>query len=186
MNFLPTSIDGLFVVEADRHIDQRGSFSRIYSQADFKKMMLDPVEIQWSISTNICAFTLRGLHFQKCPHQEAKLVRCIAGHVFDVAVDIRRDSKTFGRSFAMELRAESNTALFIPRGFAHGFLTLTDNAALLYAISTEYVADAARGIRWNDPSLNIDWPCNPKVISPRDRTLPTLSDVPISELQLDY
>jgi dTDP-4-dehydrorhamnose 3,5-epimerase len=120
---------------------------------------------------------LRGLHYQADPHAETKLVRCVAGAVWDVIVDLRRESPSFGRWEAVELTAENRLAFYIPRGFAHGFQTLADETELLYAISPDYIPDAARGVRWNDPAIGVTWPLPPVALSPRDADLPLLESV---------
>lgn len=172
MIFEPTEIDGVVVVDAERREDERGFFARTWSDDEFRDRGLDPAISQISISFNRKARTLRGLHLQRPPHEEAKLVRCTMGRVFDVAVDLRPTSPTCRRWVGVELTAENRRALFVPKGCAHGFLTLTDDAELLYLITTPYAADAAAGVRWDDPAFAIDWPAVPEVISDRDATYP--------------
>jgi dTDP-4-dehydrorhamnose 3,5-epimerase len=165
----PTPLDGLCVVEPERIADERGFFARTYDVA-----ALGPI-VQMSTSFNPRAGTLRGLHFQADPHGEGKLVRCTRGAVFDVAVDLRADSATRHRWHAVELSADNGLALYIPPGFAHGFQTLVDASEVLYAMSIPYVAEAARGVRWNDPAFGIAWPEPPgdgRVMSERDASYP--------------
>jgi dTDP-4-dehydrorhamnose 3,5-epimerase len=129
---------------------------------------LEPVVAQCGISFNVHRGTLRGLHFQKSPHEEAKLVRCTMGKVFDVILDLRADSPTFRRWYGTELSVESRMAIYIPRGFAHGFLTLENGSEILYQMSEKFFPDCASGVRWDDPFFAIDWPNAPTVISSRD------------------
>ena len=162
-------LDGVCVVEQERFADERGFFARTYDAA-----VLGPV-VQMNTSFNATAGTLRGLHFQAAPHGEAKLVRCTRGAMWDVAVDLRQDSPTRHRWYAVELSEDNGLALFIPEGFAHGFQTLVDETEVLYAMSTAYVPDAARGLRWDDPAFGIEWPEPPpggRTMSPRDAAYP--------------
>jgi dTDP-4-dehydrorhamnose 3,5-epimerase len=162
---------GVCIVEQERLADERGFFARTYDVD-----ALGPV-VQMSTSFNARAGTLRGLHFQAAPHEEAKLVRCTRGALWDVAVDLRADSPTRHRWHAVELTEANGLALFIPGGFAHGFQTLADETEVLYAMSTPYVAEAARGLRWDDPAFAIEWPAPPpggRTMSPRDASHPHL------------
>lgn len=172
-----TSLAGAFLVEPEPRPDERGFFARMYGETEFRELGLEPCGRQWSISFNIRRGTLRGLHYQADPHAETKLVRCVAGAVWDVVVDLRRGSSTYGHWTASELTAANRRAFYIPSGFAHGFQTLSDDSELLYAISPDYVAEAARGIRWNDPKIGIAWPLPPVALSPRDAELPLLEAV---------
>lgn len=168
MIFEATPLAGLFVVRPARQSDARGFFARLWSAQDFAAAghPFAPTEI--SASFNHAAHTLRGMHWQADPHGETKLVRATAGRVFDVAVDLR-PGPTRHRWFGCVLDAAAHNALLIPPGFAHGFLTLTDAAEVLYAIDTPYTPAAARGARWDDPAFAIDWPAAPAVIAARDR-----------------
>jgi dTDP-4-dehydrorhamnose 3,5-epimerase len=164
-----TPLDGLSVVEQERVSDDRGFFARTYDVET-----LGPV-VQMSTSFNARAGTLRGLHYQAAPHGEAKLVRCTRGAVWDLALDIRRYSPTRHRWHAVEISEDNGLALFIPSGFAHGFQTLVDETEVLYAMSTPYVAEAGRGVRWDDPAFGIEWPAPPpggRTISARDASYP--------------
>jgi dTDP-4-dehydrorhamnose 3,5-epimerase len=164
-----TPLEGVCMVEQERLADERGFFARTYDVE-----ALGPV-VQMSTSFNAFAGTLRGLHFQADPHGEAKLVRCTRGAIWDVAVDVRDGSATRHRWHAVELSEDNGLALLIPPGFAHGFQTLADATEVLYAMSTPYVADAARGVRWDDPALAIEWPPPPsggRTMSPRDASYP--------------
>jgi dTDP-4-dehydrorhamnose 3,5-epimerase len=172
MIFRETLLAGAFVLEAERIEDDRGFFARSFSREEFTAHGLDPDIAQCSISFNHRRGTLRGLHFQTAPFEEVKLVRCTRGSIWDVIVDIRPGSPTRGRHFAVVLSAEARNALYIPKGFAHGFITLEDEAEVFYQISAPYSAEHARGYRWNDPTFAIPWPEPATVISDRDRNLP--------------
>ena len=173
----PTALAGAFVVEPEPRADERGFFARMYGDTEFRELGLESCGRQWSVSYNKVRGTLRGMHFQADPHGETKLVRCVAGAVWDVIVDLRRDSPTYGKWTGVELTQGNRLAFYIPRGFAHGFQTLADDSELLYGISPDYVPDAARGIRWNDPAVGIAWPLPPVALSPRDAALPLLETV---------
>lgn len=176
MKFVPTPLAGAYVVRAERIADERGHFARLYCSEEFARQGLDPSLAQCSVSANRVARTLRGMHYQCAPHAEAKLVRCTRGAMFDVIVDLRPDSATRGRWFGIELSATGDDMLYVPREFAHGFLTLQDDTEVHYQISTPYHPPAARGFRWDDPEVGIAWPARPAVISLRDRELPLLRD----------
>jgi dTDP-4-dehydrorhamnose 3,5-epimerase len=168
----PTAVDGVVLIEPERIEDERGFFARTFCAAEFAALGLDARIAQCSVSFNPRRGTLRGLHFQPAPHAEAKLVRCTAGAVLDVAVDLRPQSPTFRRHVALELNARTHLALYVPEGVAHGFQTLTDDTEVLYQISTPYRPEAAAGVRWDDPAFAIAWPLPVTVISSRDRTYP--------------
>jgi dTDP-4-dehydrorhamnose 3,5-epimerase len=176
LTFHETELAGVVVVEADPAVDERGTFARTYCRDEFAAQGIDFVPVQISRSTNRRAGTLRGLHFQAPPRPEAKLVACTRGAAFDVAVDLRDGSPTYGRWTAVELRGETARSLFVPAGCAHGFQTLEDGTELMYLISEAYDPDLQRGIRWDDPAIGITWPtAEERVISPRDEQLPLLS-----------
>ncbi|HZP76557.1 MAG TPA: dTDP-4-dehydrorhamnose 3,5-epimerase [Pseudolabrys sp.] len=172
MRFQPTAIAGAFFVELDAHADERGLFARTFCRDVFAQARIALDVVQANISRNPRAGTLRGMHFQAPPHEEAKLIQCLRGRVFDVALDLRRDAPSFGQSVCTELSADGTRLFFIPKGCAHGFLTLEDGSDLLYYMGTEFVAEAARGVRWNDPAFNIPWPRQPALISERDAGYP--------------
>jgi len=183
MRFHELALRGLYVVEVDRLGDDRGHFVRTYCSREFASRDLDTTVAQCNLSYNRRAGTVRGLHYQAEPHGEIKLVRCSRGVVYDVAVDLRPNSATFGQWESVELSEANGQLLYIPRGFAHGFQTLADSCELTYQMSTHHVADAARGVRWNDPSLGISWPRpEPAAISERDRRLPLLAEIDAREL----
>ncbi len=168
MIFEPTPLAGLTIVRPQKHADPRGFFARLWCAEEFAAAGHPFRPAQISASYNAAAFTLRGLHWQAAPHGEAKLVRAASGRVFDVAVDLRPGSPTRLRWFGVELDAQAHTALLIPNGFAHGFLTLTPHAELLYAIDTPFVPGVGRGARYDDPAIGIAWPAAPAVIAERD------------------
>jgi len=172
LRFQPTEIDGAFFVELDTHADERGLFARTFCEDVFAKAGVTMRTVQANISRNPKAGTLRGMHFQAPPHEEAKLVQCVRGRVFDVAVDLRRSLRSFGRCVGTELSADGNRLFLIPKGCAHGFLTLEDNCDLLYYMGDAFVPGAGRGVRWNDPAFKIPWPAAPRLISERDAAYP--------------
>ena len=163
------------MVEIERIEDDRGFFARSFCQDEFRARGLAPVVAQCNVSWNRRRGTLRGLHYQAAPHEEAKLVRCTRGAVWDVIVDLREGSPTRLLWHAVELNAENRTALYIPAGFAHGFQTLVHDTEVLYQMGEFYHADLSRGLRWNDPALGIAWPLADPILSERDRTYPLLA-----------
>lgn len=176
MKFTETPLPGVFEITVQPHRDNRGSFARIFCRNSFAAEGIDFFPEQTSLSVNKAAHTLRGLHFQTAPHAEEKLVRCIRGRVWDVVADLR-PGPTYGHWHAVELRADRMNALFIPKGLAHGFLTLTKGAVVHYQMSPSYVPGFAKGLRWDDPTLAINWPAAPQVLSPADKALPALSEL---------
>jgi dTDP-4-dehydrorhamnose 3,5-epimerase len=170
--FREQPISGVFTVDPEPFVDERGSFARTYSQGEFAEHGLSFTVAETSVSFNTRCGTLRGMHLQVAPHAEAKLVRCVAGAVYDVVVDLRAGSPTQFRWIAVELAADRRTALYVPPGGAHGFMTLRDDCELEYLISTPYVPSAAAGLRWDDPAIGITWPSPPSVISERDLSFP--------------
>jgi dTDP-4-dehydrorhamnose 3,5-epimerase len=175
LTFRDTEIPGVVVVETEPALDERGSFARTYCLDEFAEQGIDFVPIQISRSSNSRAGTLRGLHFQAPPQEEAKLVACTHGTAFDVAVDLRDESPTYGRWAAVELSGENGRSVYIPPGCAHGFQTLEDDTHLLYLISERYEPGLQRGVRWDDPAIAIEWPnVAERLISQRDRQLPLL------------
>lgn len=175
MHLRPLELEGAFVVDVVPHFDERGLFARTWSAAEFAECGLGVSWVQCSTSFNARSGTLRGLHYQAEPFPEEKLVRCTSGSVFDVIVDLRKASETFGRWVGIELSADNRRGVFIPAGFAHGFQTLEDGTELCYLISETHRPELARGVRWDDPTLAIVWPsCPRRIISERDRALPPL------------
>jgi dTDP-4-dehydrorhamnose 3,5-epimerase len=172
MMFRDTGLGGLTVVACEPISDERGSFARVFDAELWREHGLESAVVQCNLSRNEQRGILRGMHFQAEPYGEAKLVRCSRGAIFDVAVDLRRDSSTYCRWYGLELSENNGLMLAIPVGFAHGFLTLTDATELHYQISAPYSAVHVRGVRWNDPAFGIEWPFDPVVIAERDRTFP--------------
>ena len=172
MNFVPTDLEPATVVELERVTDERGFFARTWSSDEFRARNLNAALVQCSLSFNKRKGTLRGLHFQKVPHAEAKLVRCTGGEIYDVIVDLRSDSPTLKQWFGTHLSSDNRRSLYVPEGFAHGFITLTDEAEVFYQISEPYTPAAAAGVRWDDPAFGIDWPIRVTVISERDANYP--------------
>ena len=172
MRFQETPLAGAFVVDAELHTDARGSFMRAYCHREFAAQGLDTELVQCNISHNVKKGILRGLHFQKPPHEEGKLVRCTAGSIFDVIVDIRADSPTYCKWFGLELSRQNNHALYIPHGFAHGFQTLEPHSDVFYQMTAYFEPDFQVGYRWNDPAFAIDWPLPNPILSDRDGGFP--------------
>lgn len=176
MRFTETPLAGAFVIAPEPIEDERGFFARAYCDDEFAARGLEHGFVQCNISFNRRAGTLRGMHLQAAPHGEAKLVRCTAGALFDVIVDLRPDSPTHLQWFGARLDARSRAMLFVPRGFAHGFQTLEDDTEVFYQMSTRHEPAAARGLRWDDPALGIRWPLPDPILSPRDRAYPLLGE----------
>ena len=174
MIFTESPLPGAFLVDLEPLNDERGFFARSFSSDKFAARGLTSELGQCSVSYNERKGTLRGLHYQSAPHEEHKLVRCTAGAIFDVIVDIRPHSQGYRRWFGTELTAQNRRALFVPAGFAHGFVTLSDAAEVYYMISVPYSPAHARGFRWSDPAFGIQWPSSPSVISARDAAYPLL------------
>ncbi len=168
MTFSKANIDGVWKLSLDRHVDERGWFARCWCADEFESHGLNPRLVQCNLSFNESRGTLRGMHYQASPHGEDKLIRVTRGAICDVALDLRPDSPTYKQWEAFELTANNHAMLYLPQGIAHGFLTLTDETELQYLMSQIHVAEAARGVRWNDPAFAIDWPSAPRVISARD------------------
>jgi dTDP-4-dehydrorhamnose 3,5-epimerase len=172
MRFTETPLAGAYVIEPEPVRDDRGFFCRTHCRREFLARGLAPEFVQTSLSFNAKRGTLRGMHYQAEPHEEAKLVRVVRGAAYDVAVDLRAGSPTRCRWYGLELNDADRRALYLPAGFAHGFLTLTDETEVLYQISSYHAPAAARGVRWDDPAFKIEWPAAPEVISEQDRGYP--------------
>jgi dTDP-4-dehydrorhamnose 3,5-epimerase len=171
MRFTETPLSGAYIVDAEAREDERGLFARTFCAEEFAAHGLDARVAQCSISFNRRTGTLRGLHYQAAPHAEAKLVRCTAGAIFDVVVDLRPESPTYTRHFAVTLTPHDRRALYVPVGFAHGFQTLADETEVLYQISHPF--SVTTGVRWDDPTFGIDWPpVAERFMNERDRTFP--------------
>jgi dTDP-4-dehydrorhamnose 3,5-epimerase len=169
--FHETTIPGAWVIDVEPAGDERGDFARTFDAAEFAARGLSPDVVQCNTSSNVRAGTVRGMHYQAGDAAECKLVRCTAGSVYDVMVDLRPESPAHTCWYAVELSSERRNAVYVPRGVAHGFQTLVDRSELLYMIDRGYDGDAARGVRWDDPAFAIEWPAPPgeRIISERDR-----------------
>lgn len=175
MKFTQTSLPGAHLVDLERCEDERGFFARSWCQREFEAQGLNSRLVQCNVSVNTKKGTLRGMHYQAKPHEEAKLIRCTTGAIYDAIVDLRLDSPTFMKYFGVVLTSENHRMLFVPEGFAHGFLTLSDDTEVFYRMSEFYAPDRARGFRWNDRAFAIDWPADVLIMSDRDRNYPDFS-----------
>ncbi|RZS79355.1 dTDP-4-dehydrorhamnose 3,5-epimerase [Phyllobacterium myrsinacearum] len=174
MRFTETELSGAWLVETLPHHDARGSFARTFCTQEFREHGLAAEFVQHSASHSLTMHTVRGMHFQKAPHAEVKLVSCIRGAVWDVIIDLRPDSRSYRRYAGFELSEGNHRQLYIPKGFAHGFQTLSNDAVVSYLISEFYHPAAADGVRFDDPAFAIDWPAPPAVLSEKDRSWPLL------------
>lgn len=173
MRFEETPLPGAYLIEPERLGDDRGFFTRMWCRREFAEHGLDAGLAQCNLSFNERAGTLRGMHFQREPHPEVKLVRCTRGAVWDAIVDLRPDSPTYCRWHAVELTEQNLAMLYVPAGFAHGYLTLTDGAEVFYQVTEYYHRDLEGGVRWNDAAFGIEWPQDrPLILSPKDRSWP--------------
>jgi dTDP-4-dehydrorhamnose 3,5-epimerase len=172
MIFTATTLNGAFLIEPERRQDERGFFARTWCEREFAAAGLQTEWVQCNISFNRQRGTLRGMHYQAAPYEEAKLVRCTMGAIYDVIIDLRADSPTFRQWLAVELTADNRHMLFIPQGFAHGFQTLTDETEVFYQMSQFYAPEYARGVRWDDSAFKIAWPADKRIISERDQSFP--------------
>jgi len=168
MRFVATPLADGYIVELDRLEDERGFFARSFCSAEFAAHELAASFPQCNVSYNARRGTLRGMHYQREPYAEAKVVRCTRGAIYDVIVDIRPGSPTFRRWFAVDLTADNHRMLYVPQGYAHGFQTLMDDSEVFYMMSETYHPEAAAGIRWNDPAFGISWPLAEPIVSARD------------------
>lgn len=172
MIFTETQLRGAFVIDIEKKEDQRGFFARTFCEREFAEKGLETHFVQSSISHNTHKGTLRGMHYQAAPYEEVKVVRCTAGALYDVIVDLRPASPTFKKHFGVELTAQNCRMLYIPKQFAHGFQTLHDHTEILYNMTQFYSPESARGVRWNDPTFGINWPPDERIINERDQTYP--------------
>ena len=170
MIFTETPLKGAYLIDLERRGDDRGFFARAFCAREFAEHGLVDRFVQANNSLSARQGTLRGMHYQLAPRAETKMVRCIRGALYDVILDLRRDSPTFGQSFGAELSAENRRMMYVPRGFAHGFFTLTDDAEALYFVDEVYAPEYERGVRWDDPRFAIAWPGAPAVLSDKDRS----------------
>jgi dTDP-4-dehydrorhamnose 3,5-epimerase len=172
MTFEPTALEGSYIVHLEPFTDTRGWFARFFSKDEFRQIGHEEEWVQLNHSMTFEKGSIRGMHYQVPPYQEIKMVRCIAGAVYDVIIDLRKGSKTFMKWFGAELSAENQHMLYIPKGFAHGFQTLTENCQLIYHHSQVYTPGAEAGIRFNDPAVNIKWPLGVNIVSEKDAKIP--------------
>ena len=175
MIFHETDFDGAFVIELEPNEDEQGSFARTFCQREFEGHGLESTVAQCSVSFNPHKGTLRGMHFQTAPHEEVRLIRCISGAIYDVIIDLRHSSRTMMGWMAVTLDTDNRHMLYVPAGLAHGFLTMEDNTEVFYQMSEFNYPELARGVRWDDPAVNIEWPSAPTVISERDRSYPNFA-----------
>ena len=173
MIFTETKLRGAFVIDIERRDDERGFFARAWCQGEFAAKGLSTHLVQANIAFSQRAGTLRGLHYQVKPHEEVKLVRCTRGAVYDVIVDLRPESSTYLHWVSVELTADNRTMLYVPEGFLHGYQTLTDSTEVLYQVSHMYSPASERGLRWDDPTIGIEWPkLDTRIISEKDKSWP--------------
>lgn len=177
MRFAATKLPDAYIIDVDKREDERGFFARVWCRREFHDHGIEIDALQGNLSVNRRRGTLRGLHYQAAPHQEGKLVRCTHGAIYDVIVDIRPESPAFRQWIGVELTAASCRMLYAPKGFAHGYQTLTDDAEVSYLVSQYYQPDAGRGLRYDDPALRISWPLPVTQISAQDRSWPLLAPV---------
>jgi len=170
--FTPGTLDGAFTIDVVQHVDERGFFARTFCQEEMRAHGLEANVAQCNVSWNETRGTLRGLHYQIAPHEETKIVRCTRGAIWDAIVDLRRHSRTYAKWMAVELTEDNRRMLYIPRGFAHGFITLMDRTEVFYWMGDPYVPGTARGVAWNDATFGVDWPFEPVLMSPADRGHP--------------
>jgi dTDP-4-dehydrorhamnose 3,5-epimerase len=169
MRFIETPLKGAYLIELEKRGDERGFFARCFCVDEFRALGLDERIAQINNSFSAEKGTLRGMHYQLPPQAETKIVRCVRGRLFDAIIDLRRDSETFGKWFGAELSAENRMMMYVPKGFAHGFLTLEDGTEALYLVSKFYAPENERGLRWDDPRFGVEWPIAPVVLSDKDR-----------------
>lgn len=178
MKFSPARLSGIWIIDLELRADDRGFLARTYCEREFSLHGLNTRWPQCNLTLTKERGMIRGMHFQAEPQPEIKLIRCAAGAIFDVVVDVRRESKTFGQWESFELTAENRRTLYVPGGFTHGFQCLVKNCEVFYQMSEVYVPELARGIRWNDPQVDVRWPIENPILSERDRNLPLFSELP--------
>ncbi len=184
MEFTPTPIPGAFVIEPKRIADERGFFARLWCERELADYGLDTTVRQTNIGVSHRRGTLRGLHFQRARHAEAKLIRCPRGAIFDVIVDLRPDTRTHGQWFGVELTQDNCRSLYVPAGCAQGYITLVDDTEIYYHTSEFYAPEAASGVRWDDPAFGIEWPLEPTVISDVDSNWPDFAATAASRMMV--
>ena len=176
MLFHETELKGAFIIEVKKLEDERGFFGRSFCMKEFEEHGLNPAVVQANVSYNKKKATLRGMHYQVSPYEETKLVRCVRGAIYDVIIDLRKDSETYRKWIGVELTEGSYRMLFVPEGFAHGFITLKDETEVIYQVSQFYTPGSEKGLRWNDPAFQIEWPLTPEIISEKDKSHPDYQD----------
>jgi dTDP-4-dehydrorhamnose 3,5-epimerase len=176
MKFIPTALSGAYEIELTPFTDERGLFARTFCKREFEEIGHNKEFVQLNHSLTVKKGAIRGMHFQYPPHSEIKLIRCVAGKVLDVLVDLRPDSETFLQHATVELSAENLKMIYIPEGFAHGFQTLEENSVLLYHHTAFYTPGVEGGIRFDDPRLNIRWPLEPTMVSEKDQSYPLITE----------
>ena len=172
MRFTETTLSGAYIIELEKRGDDRGFFARFFCTREFADhgLVTDFVQVNNSLTAD--RGTLRGMHYQLAPAAETKVVRCIRGGFYDMLLDLRQGSPTFGQSFGVELTAENRVMAYVPKGFAHGFVTLEDDTEAFYLVDEFYAPEQERGVRWNDPTFNLEWPIDPNVLSDKDANHP--------------
>ena len=170
MIFTKTTVNDAYIVELDKREDHRGFFARTWDKNEFEEHNLNSNLVQCNVSFSKKRGTLRGMHYQKKPFEESKLIRCTKGKIFDVIIDLRTHSSTFKKWFGVELTQENYKMLYVPEGFAHGFQSLEDNSEIIYQVSEFYTPNSELGIHWNDPAFNITWPIEEKIITEKDNS----------------
>ena len=184
MKFKKTHLEGNYLIDLEKKEDERGFFARYYCHNEFKEKNLNTKWLQINNSLSKIKGTIRGLHFQRDPNSEVKLIRCLKGSIWDVVVDLRLGSKTFGQWFGAELNSNNRTMMYVPKGFAHGFISLSPDTEILYLVSDFYSPDLEGTLIWNDPSVGIEWPLEPVVISEKDKNASNLNK--LSPIYLDH
>jgi dTDP-4-dehydrorhamnose 3,5-epimerase len=169
MIFTELPLKGAYSINLSKREDERGFFARFFCEKEFQEMGLNTQWVQMNNSLSKLKGTIRGLHFQYPPNAEVKLIRCFRGAIWDVIVDIRKKSDTYGKWYGIELNEENRTMIYVPKGFAHGFISLTDNSEILYMVSSEYSKESEGTLKWNDPFHGIEWPIDPVIISEKDQ-----------------
>ena len=175
MIFTETKLKGAYIIEIEKREDERGFFGRAWDQKEFEEHGLTPRVVQTNVSSSKRKGTLRGMHYQAAPHEEAKLVRCTRGAIYDVIIDLRPDSPTYKQWIGVELSADNHKAIYVPEGFAHGNISLEDNIEITYQVSQFYTPGSERGVLYNDPTFAIEWPVEVQVISDKDKSWPRYS-----------
>lgn len=181
MIFSSTPLVGAYVIDLEKKGDERGFFARIFCAMEFteKGLVSDFCQVNNSLSPT--KGTLRGMHYQLAPKAETKLIRCIRGALYDLILDLRRESPTFGKSFGAELTAENRRMMYVPKGFAHGFLTLSENTEVVYFVDEFYAPEHERGVRYDDPRFDLQWPAKPALISEKDKSLQDFDEVHLDQ-----